>query len=235
MGVSGLGRRGLVIATVEMAGVAGLLGGLALATWYAVTNGQVGSGAVAEPGVGSTIELRSSGYSKTARVAVVEFTDLQCPFCARFEATVRPGVLERYASAGALAWETRHFPLDEIHPNAVAAAVVAECAAEQARGEQVMVAIFSRQALLPSEGPLALAVDPVPDSDRLKRCVSEGEAQERVDSDRRVGVELQVRSTPTFLIGGVANGVVKIEKAIVGARPAGEFYRLLDGLLAKGR
>lgn len=63
-----------------------------------------------------------------APVALVEFSDFECPFCKRFHPTVKRLVDE---SKGQLKWVYRHFPLDDLHPvKARKEAVASECAAE---------------------------------------------------------------------------------------------------------
>lgn len=62
-----------------------------------------------------------------AGVKIVEFSDLQCPFCARFHPTLKQ-IIQEYD--GQVAWVYRHFPLASIHPSARPAAIGSECAAE---------------------------------------------------------------------------------------------------------
>ena len=62
-----------------------------------------------------------------AKVKVVEFSDLECPFCKRFHVTMQQ-VIEEYD--GKVAWIYRHFPLDSLHSKARKEAEASECAAE---------------------------------------------------------------------------------------------------------
>ncbi|MDP3725133.1 MAG: thioredoxin domain-containing protein, partial [Nanoarchaeota archaeon] len=64
---------------------------------------------------------------KNAPVVVVEFSDLECPFCKSFHETMKT-VLQNYE--GEVAWVYRHFPLDRLHPKARKEAEASECAAE---------------------------------------------------------------------------------------------------------
>lgn len=65
-----------------------------------------------------------------APVKIVEYSDMECPFCKRFHFTMQQ-VMDEYGKGGKVAWVYRHFPLDQPHPvKARAEAVASECANE---------------------------------------------------------------------------------------------------------
>lgn len=59
-----------------------------------------------------------------APIKIVEYSDYDCPFCSRFHTTMDEIVAE---SDGQVAWVYRHFPLEQLHPQAGAVALAAEC------------------------------------------------------------------------------------------------------------
>jgi len=63
-----------------------------------------------------------------AQVKIVEYSDMECPFCKRFHETLKQATAE-YGDQ--IAWVYRHFPLDQLHSKARKEAVATECAAEQ--------------------------------------------------------------------------------------------------------
>lgn len=65
--------------------------------------------------------------NKNAKVKIVTFSDMECPFCIRFEATMKQ-VISDYN--GQAAWVYRHYPLESLHQSAKPAAEASECAAE---------------------------------------------------------------------------------------------------------
>lgn len=71
--------------------------------------------------------------NKNAAITLVEYSDLECPYCARFH-PVLEDLVKKYPTD--LLWIYRHFPLDSIHPHARAKAEAAECAFAQG-GEKV--------------------------------------------------------------------------------------------------
>ncbi|MFA6392828.1 MAG: thioredoxin domain-containing protein [Candidatus Paceibacterota bacterium] len=67
------------------------------------------------------------GNPKTAKVTIIEYSDFECPFCARFHP-----ILERIIneSNGSIAWVYRQFPLVQIHQHAMERAIASECIAK---------------------------------------------------------------------------------------------------------
>jgi len=64
-----------------------------------------------------------------APIKIVEYTDLECPFCKQFDGTMKQ-VMDAYP--GKVAWVLRNFPLQQLHPNAPKLALAAECVANLA-------------------------------------------------------------------------------------------------------
>ena len=66
-----------------------------------------------------------------APIKVVEYSDFDCPFCTRFHDSMN----EIVATNDDVAWVYRHFPLDQLHPNARGIAVASECIAREGGDE----------------------------------------------------------------------------------------------------
>lgn len=66
-----------------------------------------------------------------APVKIVEYSDMECPFCKSFHPTMQK-IMDEYGKDGKVAWVYRHFPLDSIHSNARPEAIASECANELA-------------------------------------------------------------------------------------------------------
>ncbi len=66
-----------------------------------------------------------------ASVKIVEYSDMECPFCKSFHSTMKK-VMDEYGKDGKVAWVYRHFPLDSIHSKARTEAVATECVNELA-------------------------------------------------------------------------------------------------------
>lgn len=74
--------------------------------------------------------------SMDAPVMIVEYSDFDCPFCARFHGVMNT-IVKKYD--GEVAWVYRHFPLEQLHPNAKAVSVASECVAKLGGNEAFWV------------------------------------------------------------------------------------------------
>ncbi|PIQ68367.1 MAG: hypothetical protein COV91_04545 [Candidatus Taylorbacteria bacterium CG11_big_fil_rev_8_21_14_0_20_46_11] len=64
-----------------------------------------------------------------APVIIIEYSDLECPFCRIFHQTLRR-IIDENGKSGRVAWVYRHFPLIQLHSKASKEAEATECAAE---------------------------------------------------------------------------------------------------------
>lgn len=92
--------------------------------------------------------------SISAPVKIVEFSDMECPFCKRFHATMQQVVKE---NNGQVAWVYRHFPLDQLHSKARKEAEATECATDQGGNEKFWAYLNRLMEVTPSNNGLDLA------------------------------------------------------------------------------
>ncbi len=169
--------------------------------------------------------------SPDARLVVVEVSDLQCPFCQRHALETQPTLDEMYVDSGRILWVFKHLPLP-IHPQAVDAAVAAECAGDQGTFWPMHDLLFETVDRwgIESPGPTLtdLAGELGLDTGTFAACLDSRSALERVlaDSNDLSGV---IGSTPTFVI--VREGRASV---IEGARPLEDFTGFFDQALGDG-
>jgi protein-disulfide isomerase len=142
-----------------------------------------------------------------ATVAIVEFSDFQCPHCAQAFRDLR----DVCASHADVALVFRHFPLDaacnrtvrgSIHPDACLAACASECAAKQDRFWQYHDTLFENQRNLDRGSLFRYARDVGLDLDAFRACLDAPETRARVSADVDAGAAVGVTSTPTLFING---------------------------------
>ncbi|MGB7905836.1 MAG: DsbA family protein [Steroidobacteraceae bacterium] len=212
-------RRMLVPALVALAGAAGC-----------ASTARTPEAPVASPAAtgNSTADERVLG-SAEAQVMIIEFTDLQCPYCARFARDTWPLLRERYVDTGKVRFATRDLPLP-IHEFALPAAVAARCAGQQGRFWEYREALFRDQSFL-SQGRYAeLAGSFRLDTTRFENCRADPAVLAAVRADATLAAASGIASTPSFVIGRVVNGEFEGE-LLSGAKPFEVFQQRLDSLL----
>lgn len=168
-----------------------------------------------------------------APVTIIEFTDLQCPYCARHATQTFPRLQREYIDTGKLRYTSRDLPLP-FHSFAMPAAVASRCAGEQGRFWEYREALFASQTLLGTEPYGRIAGELGLDVARLEACRTDGRQEANVKADIALAGSVGIRSTPTFVIGRVVNGEFQGEQ-FSGAQPFEYFKGRLDALLAAPR
>ena len=171
--------------------------------------------------------------SADAQVMIIEFTDLQCPYCARFARDTWPLLRERYVDTGRIRFATRDLPLP-FHEFAVPAAVAARCAGQQGKFWEYREALFRDQSLLGQARYAALASTFGLDTARFETCRADRAVLDAVRADSALAASSGIASTPSFVIGRVVNG--QFEGAVMaGAQPFQAFQQRLDSLLQQSQ
>jgi len=169
-----------------------------------------------------------------APITIIEFSDFQCPFCARFHVQTLPLLLEEYIDTGKVNLVYRDFPIQSIHPNALPAAVAAECANEQGNYWEYHDTLFEKQSgwsRLDSNSAISTfsqyATDIGLEQQQFDSCLGSGKYLEEVQGDLSDGRDYDITGTPGFFIGNEEIGFVKIN----GAQPFDSFQRIIDAQL----
>lgn len=156
-------------------------------------------------------------------VAIVEFSDYECPFCAQHARDAYPSIRRDLLEPGLATYATLAFPLERIHPQARKASEAAECAARQGRYWEMHERLFASPAALAAEGLSESAKAVGLDSDRFQSCLA-GEASDKVASDMAVGRQLGVNATPTFFVGVIRpDGSIDLMKRLNGVVTVDDF------------
>lgn len=180
-----------------------------------------------------TFDLKDEPFlgNKDAPVTIVEFTDLQCPFCRRAFVTTFPQLKKEYIENGKVLYVVKDFPLS-FHPSALPAAIYANCANEQGKYWEVHDAIFNNQqkqgfgTIQFSENDIKQWISGIDglDMKKLEACVKSGKYEKEIRQDISEGIAAGVGGTPTFFING---------REVVGAQPYSVFKQIIDSELAK--
>lgn len=162
---------------------------------------------------------------KDAKISIVEFSDIDCPFCSRHHDTMNQ-LLEKYD--GQVNWVYRHLPLPQLHPEARTKALAAECVGNLGGNDmfwEYMDGLFTSSA--PDEitaEAKKLGLNMV----AFQACVDEERYADKVDADMADAAASGGNGTPHNIV------VIGDElTALKGAQPITEFSRLIDAALAQ--
>jgi len=162
-----------------------------------------------------------------ASVVMLEFSEFQCPYCARFNKQTLGGVKRDYIDTGKIAFVPMDFPLD-FHDQAQSAAIFSQCAMEQGKYWEVREALYTNQRDLGDEAYARIAAELELETEAVNECQNRVEVTNSVESSVELGGTLGVRGTPTIFIGKVSHGKIVGMTRIVGAQPEHVVRKLID-------
>ncbi|MCL4837192.1 MAG: DsbA family protein [Thermoanaerobaculia bacterium] len=169
------------------------------------------------------VKVAATGPAKGpagAPITIVEFSEFECPFCARVNPTLDQ-VRATYGDKVRIVF--RHLPLP-MHANAFKASEASLCADEQGKFWEMHDAMFADQRNLGVDALKAKAASIGLDAARFDECLDSGRHAAQVQADLAEGQQVGANGTPTFFING---------RLLSGAQPFEAFKELIDDELAR--
>lgn len=178
---------------------------------------------VATPSGPVNVELGDAPIwgSETAKVTIVEFSDFECFYCARFYSETYGRLKAEFGDQVRFAY--KHFPISFAHPQAESAAMASVCANEQGKFWEYHDLLFPNQANLGRDALVSYAQKAgVSNMEQFTQCVDSQKYAATVQADLAQGEKLGVTGTPTFFING---------RPLVGAQPYDVFAFAIEQAL----
>jgi len=188
----------------------------------------------ADPMAKIDVKGRPVRGNANAKVTIVNYDDFQCPFCSRMHATLFPDLMKQYGDKVKVIY--KDYPLVEIHPWAMHAAVNANCLADQSNdaywdfadyvhGNQKSFSAPTPQETFGKLDSTALEQGRKHgvNETKLNACIQKQD-QNAVRASMAEGDTLQVDSTPTLFING---------EKLSGAVPEEQMKQILDRIIAE--
>lgn len=213
-----------------------------------VTTGtNTGTNTGTDTGTGTTGEFAAAktnidddamkGDKNTAKVAIVEFTDYECPFCKRHVTETYGELIKQYVDTGKAIYVVRDFPLYFHDPNATEQALAAECVQELGGDKKyfefhdaIFAATTSNKGLAKSK-LYDLAAGVGVDKAKFTSCLDTEKYKEEVQKDIADGQAAGVSGTPGFVIGKLGSDGSVDGVRVDGAYPLADFQKVIDGYL----
>ena len=181
----------------------------------------------------------------TAPVAIIEYGDIECPFCRHFKQVGYPQIFDEYIKTGKARFYFRDMPLS-FHEHAMPAARAEHCAGEQGKFWEMHDSLFTDKPGAIGPGPggrdRTLTQESIDecagalgmDTAKLDACMASTRFADLIQRSSDEAAKMNIEGTPTFLIGTIGpNGnIVKVNKPVVGALPFEAFKAVIDPLLA---
>jgi protein-disulfide isomerase len=155
-----------------------------------------------------------------AKLAIVEFSDFQCPYCARVIPTLKQ-IEDEYGGKVRIVF--KHLPLSN-HSKAPDAHAAAEAAHRQGRFWEMHDLIFANQRTMSPERYLEYAEQIGLDIARFNEDLASAQVQAKIASDTAEAERLMVNGTPGFFVNG---------RFLSGAQPFSAFKKLIDEELGR--
>src|SRR3989338_3918479 len=156
-----------------------------------------------------------------APVTIIEWSDFECPFCARFYTDTLPSIEQEYIKTRKVKLIYRDFPLS-FHPNAQKAAEAAECAGEQGKYWEMHDMLFEQGVQGGVTGFKQYAKNLGLNTAKFDTCLDTGTMAAEVRADMADGSSAGIQGTPGFLVNG---------KLISEAQPFTVFKQVIDAEL----
>jgi len=162
----------------------------------------------------------------SAPVTIVEFTDYECPFCARYIEDAYSDIKTNYIDTGKVRYIVRDLPLP-FHANAELAAASARCAVNDGKYEAMHDMLFAKQAVWAAETDatetfVTYATGMGMNANSFRTCLTSDDVVAAVKADSALAATVGASGTPTFFVNGTA---------LVGAQPYAAFEAMIEAEL----
>ena len=158
----------------------------------------------------------------SAKVTIVEFSDLQCPYCSQFHPELKQA-LQEYGTK--VRWVYKQFPLDALHPQARPAAEASECVWEQKGNDGFWAfadGVFADQTNIGPALFTKLAQQQGLNMNSFDQCVQTRKYKDKVEQEYQEGVAAGVNGTPSSFVNGTP---------LFGAVPYAQLKAAIDAAL----
>jgi len=181
------------------------------------------------------------GNIKTAKVAIFEFSDFECPYCKQHFTQVYPSIVKNYVDTGKAIYVYKNFPLSFHEPATTSDALTALCVFDQAGIKGYTTIADSIFTTTQSNGSnmnqtilngLAKKVSGV-NMTKFNSCISNKTFAKVITADEAAATSVGISGTPGFVIGKLESdgNTMKNGTLLPGAYPLSSFQALIDPLL----
>ena len=171
-----------------------------------------------------------------APLSIIEFSNFQCKFCARFYTDTLPLLKTQYIDTGKVNLIYRDFPIPKIYSNSMSAALASECADDQGKFWEYHDMLLENQDIWRQNEPdlvistfKQFATTLNLNQEKFDSCLDSGKYADEIKSDIDDGSNYAVTGTPTFFIGNEKIGY----SSLFGTQSFSDFQTIIDEKLTQ--
>ncbi len=178
------------------------------------------------------VDLKSLPTTNPGRVALVEFSDFECPYCERYAKETSPKLREKFGPMSGVSFAFVNNPLP-IHKSAEPLALASLCADSQGKFVAMHDGIFAGKPRTAEEiAGIAAKLDL--DAPTFAKCLTDPTIKSKLDTQVKLAKDLGFAGTPMFGIGVVGtDGRVLLKKIVNGSQPLEVFTKEITAVLAQ--
>jgi protein-disulfide isomerase len=177
--------------------------------------------------------------SADALVALIEYSDYECPFCIRHFKETMPLIDKNYIETGKILYSFKDFPIDQLHPQARRAHEATQCVGtlQPAKYWDMHNRMFGAPALHTPEALETTATGLGINAAAYKECLASGRTTAGIRATGEEATAFGANGTPAFFVGIIdkATNQVKITRALSGALPFTQFAQVIEAALAQAK
>ena len=182
------------------------------------------------------------GNRETAKIAIVEFSDYECPFCKRYHQQTFDQIVKNYVDTGEAIIVYKDFPLSFHDPLATKEAIAAECVQDLA-GDEVYFKYGSLIYKNTNSNGNGLEVSKLYDlaeevginREQFTECFDSEKFKDEVQQDIKTGSSVGITGTPGFVIGVIKDNDTVDGVLFTGAQPYSSFETVIKEQLSKAK
>lgn len=176
------------------------------------------------------------GDKSKAKVAIVEFSDYECPFCKMFHQKTSDQIVKNYVDTGKAVMVFRDYPLDFHEPKATEEAQAANCVRKLSNDKKYFEfgrLLFENTQTNGKGLPTGLTTEKLAEkvgikASDFKQCAQGDTFKDEISQDASYGNQVGVDGTPAFFVGTIeGNKIVNVTR-LVGAQPFDTFKKVID-------
>jgi protein-disulfide isomerase len=191
---------------------------------------------LAQQKAASIIDLKGApeSGSKDTKIAVIEFTDFWCGFCARFAKTTLPDLKKEYVDTG----KVRYYVKDFAAQRGPKISEAAHCAAEQGKYWQLHDKLFENYGKYSDQELADYVQQAGADPTIFQKCVESDRYAKLVRDSMEQGSAAGVDGTPTFMLGVIDPAdptKLKTVRTVVGAQSLDQFRAAIDAVIESSK